>query len=89
MSLGGGYSTKLNAAVVNAASIGVTFVIAAGNSGADANNYSPASTEGDNVVAVSAFAQGDNWASFSNYGDPPIDWAGPGVSVESTYKGGG
>jgi subtilisin family serine protease len=41
---------------------------------------------------VSAFGQGsggsDLWASFSNYG-VGIDFAEPGVSILSTYKGGG
>ena len=32
---------------------------------------------------------GDQWASFSNYGNPPIDYCGPGVGVESTWKKGG
>ena len=31
----------------------------------------------------------DNWASFSNYGNPPIDYCAPGVSIKSTWKGGG
>jgi hypothetical protein len=28
-------------------------------------------------------------ASFSNYGNPPVDYAAPGVGVNSTWKGGG
>jgi hypothetical protein len=32
---------------------------------------------------------GDNWASFSNFGNPPIDYCAPGVSIYSTYKSGG
>ena len=31
----------------------------------------------------------DNWSSFSNYGNPPVDYCAPGSSVYSTYKGGG
>ncbi|MCX6225418.1 MAG: S8 family serine peptidase, partial [Bacteroidia bacterium] len=31
---------------------------------------------------------GDKWASFSNYGNPPVDWCAPGVSILSCYKGG-
>ena len=27
--------------------------------------------------------------SWSNYGNPPVDYAAPGVSILSTYKGGG
>jgi hypothetical protein len=38
---------------------------------------------------VSAFANGDTWASFSNYGNPPVDFGAPGVSIYSTYKSGG
>ena len=32
---------------------------------------------------------GDNFASFSNYGNPPVDCANPGVGVLSTYSDGG
>ena len=31
----------------------------------------------------------DQWASFSNFGNPPVDYCAPGVSVLSTWKGGG
>lgn len=88
MSLGGGYSQAVNDAVI-AASAKVKFAIAAGNSGADAANYSPASANGTNIFTVSAFAQGDTWASFSNWGNPPVDVGAPGVSILSTYKDGG
>jgi subtilisin family serine protease len=30
----------------------------------------------------------DSWASFSNYGNPPVDFCAPGVSIKSTWKGG-
>jgi subtilisin family serine protease len=89
MSLGGGISQALDDAVVAAAATGVKFTIAAGNSSANANNYSPARANGPNVYTVSSFAQGDNWSSFSNYGNPPIDYAEPGSSIYSCYKGGG
>lgn len=88
MSLGGGFSQALNDAVI-AASARVKFALAAGNESTDANTKSPASANGPNIVTVSAFGAGDAWASFSNYGNPPIDWAGPGVSVLSTYKDAG
>ena len=42
MSLGGGKSASVNAAVAGAVAKGVTMVVAAGNSNADACNYSPA-----------------------------------------------
>lgn len=88
MSLGGGYSQAVNEAVI-AASARVKFAIAAGNSGADAANYSPASANGTNIFTVSAFSEGDTWASFSNWGNPPVDFGAPGVGILSTYKGGG
>ena len=31
----------------------------------------------------------DPWSSFSNFGNPPVDYAEPGSSIPSTYKGGG
>lgn len=89
MSLGGGISQALDTAVVNAAAGGVKFAVAAGNNGANANNYSPARANGVNVYTVSAFANGDTWASFSNYGNPPVDFAEPGVSIKSTWLSGG
>jgi subtilisin family serine protease len=89
MSLGGSVSTALDTAVINAAATGVRFALAAGNESDDANNHSPARANGPNIYTVSAFAQGDKWASFSNYGNPPIDYAEPGVSIKSTWKDGG
>ncbi len=89
MSLGGGASTALDNAVISAAASGIKFVLAAGNSSADANNYSPARANGPNIFTVSAMSQGDNWASFSNYSNPPIDWCAPGVSILSTWRGSG
>jgi subtilisin family serine protease len=94
MSLGGGASTALDNAVIAAASKGVQFTLAAGNESVNANTRSPARAGGassnDTVYTVSAFGQtGDRFASFSNYGNPPIEWAEPGVSILSTYKGGG
>ncbi len=89
MSLGGGFSQALNDAVAAAADTGVKFAIAAGNESQNALNVSPASTEHPNVYTVSAIDSNDVFASFSNWGNPPIDCADPGVSVFSTYKDGG
>jgi len=89
MSLGGGVSQSLDDAVVNAAAGGVRFALAAGNESDSANNHSPARANGQNVFTVSAFAIGDKWASYSNYGNPPIDYAEPGSSIKSTWKDGG
>ncbi len=89
MSLGGGISTTLDNAVIAAASNGIKFVLAAGNSSTSATNSSPARANGTNVYTISAMNSSGNWASFSNYGNPPIDFCAPGVSVQSTYKSGG
>lgn len=88
LSLGGGASTMLDNAVTNAAAKGIRFAIAAGNSGAFAGNYSPARANGPNIYTVSAFGAGDTFASFSNFGNPPVDYAEPGVSIYSTWLGG-
>ena len=89
MSLGGGVSQALDSAVISAAATGVKFTLAAGNESQSATLHSPARANGPNVYTVSAFAKGDNWASYSNFGNPPIDYAEPGSSIPSTYKNGG
>jgi len=86
MSLGGGTSDSLDSAVENAADQGILFSIAAGNDSADAGNTSPARVEHANVYTVSAMDDTDSFASFSNFGNPPIECAGPGVDVFSTWK---
>lgn len=88
MSLGGPVSKALDDAVIEA-SAKVKFALAAGNESDNANNHSPARATGTNIYTVSAFSNGDYWASFSNYGNPPVDYAGPGVNVLSLKKGGG
>lgn len=87
MSLGGSFSQAVNDAVI-AASSTVKFAIAAGNESSDANGSSPASANGPNIYTISAMSQGDNWASFSNYGNPPVDFCEPGVAIKSTWPGG-
>lgn len=89
MSLGGGTSTTLDNAVMAAASNNVPFALAAGNESQPANNSSPARVNGAGIYTVSSMANGDNWSSFSNYGNPPVDYCAPGSSILSTYKGGG
>ena len=88
MSLGGGISPSLDAAVLGASS-SVKFVLAAGNESQNANNSSPARVNGSNIYTVSAIDINDNWAYFSNYANPPVDWCAPGVSIHSTWKGNG
>jgi subtilisin len=100
MSLGGsGYNQAEYDAIQGAVDKGVAFAVAAGNSDADANNYSPAAF--DNVLSVSALAdfnglpgggaaptcrtdQDDTLADFSNWGSA-VDIAAPGVCILSTY----
>lgn len=90
MSLGGsGSNSSLENAVKNAAGKGIKFALAAGNSGADANNFTPARANGTNIYTVSATASNDCLTSWSNYGNPPVDFAAPGSSILSTKKGGG
>lgn len=89
MSLGGGVSSTLDVAVQNASSGGVYFVLAAGNDSQHANNSSPARANGQYIVTVSASDINDNFASFSNFGNPPVDVCAPGVSVYSTSSSGG
>ncbi|KAH8592218.1 subtilisin-like serine protease-like protein PR1A [Bisporella sp. PMI_857] len=84
MSLGGSYSAALNTAVRSTISAGVTIVVAAGNSNANAANYSPASEP--LAITVGATTSADARASFSNYGTL-IDVFAPGVSVLSAWIG--
>jgi hypothetical protein len=89
MSLGGPVSSALDAAVLNAASLGIRFSIAAGNSSTSATTISPAHVQHPNVYTVSAHDQSGYFASFSNYGNPPVDYCAPGVNILSTANGGG
>ncbi|KAJ3112788.1 hypothetical protein HDU96_004168 [Phlyctochytrium bullatum] len=85
MSLGGGASAALDQAVANAVSAGVTFVVAAGNSNANACTASPA--RAPSAITVAASDINDVIASFSNRGSC-VDVIAPGVSVLSTWIGG-
>ncbi len=89
MSLGGGGYTLLDDAVKTAAGKGIKFALAAGNSATNAGTRSPARVEHDNVYTVSAIDSVDKFAYFSNYGNPPVDFAAPGVSVLSLWKDSG
>lgn len=90
MSLGAsGSNATLEKAVTDAAAKGIKFVLAAGNDGAHASGFTPARVNGANIYTISAVNSSDCMASWSNYGNPPVDYAAPGVSILSTRKGGG
>lgn len=87
MSLGSGVSSTLDNMVTSAASKGILFAIAAGNTGVDCSTVSPARVNADGVYTVSAIDSYNKlWAS-SNYG-LGVDFAAPGVNVTSTNKNG-
>jgi subtilisin family serine protease len=84
MSLGGGRSDILNAAVNNLANSGVFIAVAAGNDNANACNGSPSSAA--NAFSVAASDASDNRAWFSNYGGCVHAYA-PGVNIKSSWIG--
>ena len=84
MSLGGGKTQALDAAVNAAVRSGVHFAVAAGNDNADACKYSPAAAE--EPLTVGASALDDSRAYFSNYGKC-TDIFAPGLSIQSTWIG--
>jgi aqualysin 1 len=86
LSLGGGYNKAVNDAAANMVAKNVAVAVAAGNDGADAKNYSPASEP--SVLTVAAHDSNNNNASWSNFGTI-IDLSAPGVSVLSTSNNGG
>jgi subtilisin family serine protease len=86
LSLGGGLNSTINNAVTNLINSGVSVSVAAGNSNADACNYSPASV--GPALTVASVASNDTRASSTNYG-PCVDLYAPGVSITSTWNNGG
>ncbi|KAF4980317.1 hypothetical protein FZEAL_3634 [Fusarium zealandicum] len=84
MSLGGGKTQALDAAVNAAVRTGIHFAVAAGNDNADACNYSPAAAA--EPVTVGASALDDSRAYFSNYGKC-TDIFAPGLNIQSTWIG--
>ncbi len=80
MSLGGGYSQALNAAVGSAVADGITFAVAAGNSNADACGASPASEP--SAITVGATESNDAMAYYSNWGSC-VDVFAPGSGIVS------
>lgn len=84
MSLGGGASSSLDTAVANLHNKGVTVVVAAGNSSADACTSSPA--RAPLAITVGATDSADAQAWFSNYGSC-LDIYAPGVGITSAWIG--
>jgi subtilisin family serine protease len=87
MSLGGGASSTLDAAVRNSITKGVTYAVAAGNGDffgrqANACNYSPARVR--EAITVGATTSTDAKTSWSNYGDC-VDIFAPGASITSAW----
>lgn len=82
MSLGGGASSTVDSAVQSVINDGVTVVVAAGNSAADACTSSPARVPAALTVAASDAA--DRHASFSNWG-ACVDLYAPGVGIDSAW----
>jgi subtilisin family serine protease len=82
MSLGGSASSSIDTAVNNSINDGVTYAVAAGNSNANACNYSPARVAA--AITVGATTSSDARSSFSNYGSC-LDVFAPGSSITSTW----
>ena len=82
MSLGGGASTATDDAVNRMHNAGVTVVVAAGNSNANACNSSPA--RAPNAITVGATTSSDARASYSNFGNC-LDIFAPGSSITSAW----
>jgi subtilisin family serine protease len=83
LSLGGGASAALDAAIAGAVSKGVNVVVAAGNNNADACNYSP--SRAPSAITVGATTSSDTRASYSNYGSC-LDIFAPGSSILSAWN---
>ena len=87
MSLGGGASSAVDAAVNNSIADGVSYAVAAGNGNnggvpQDACKYSPARVSA--ALTVGATDKSDRPASFSNYGSC-VDLFAPGVGITSDW----
>jgi subtilisin family serine protease len=84
MSLGGDPNTYLDSAVANLSAQGLVFVVAAGNTGSDACNVSPARVPA--AITIAASASDDSWAPYSNSG-ACVDFIAPGSDTRSAWIG--
>ncbi|GCB50645.1 S8 family peptidase [Streptomyces sp. NL15-2K] len=82
MSLGGGVSTTLDAAVRRSIASGVTYAVAAGNSSTTASSSSPARV--GEAITVGATTSTDAKAGYSNYGSV-LDIFAPGSSITAGW----
>ena len=82
MSLGGGASTASDSAIDRAVAAGITAVVAAGNSNANACNSSPARAA--KAVTVGSTTNTDARSSFSNFGSC-VDLFAPGSNIKSAW----
>jgi subtilisin family serine protease len=90
MSLGGGGNTSADAAAANLVTThGLTVVVAAGNSNADACGFSPArqplmitvgATDANDARSIWTFGQASNWGTC-------LDWFAPGSAITSAWIG--
>lgn len=84
MSLGGPASSSVDIAVSNLVNKKITVVVAAGNSNADACNFTPARVAG--AITVGATESNDSRASYSNFGSC-LDVFAPGSAISSAWIG--
>ena len=85
MSLGGPVSSAIDTAVANSIAAGITYAVAAGNSAANACNFSPARVP--TALTVGATTDTDARSSFSNVGSC-LDLFAPGSSITSAWSTG-
>jgi subtilisin family serine protease len=85
ISIQSSYSEALNAAVDSAVASGVTVVVAAGNRGEDACNYSPSSAL--SAITVGATTSSDQMWAYSNSG-LCVDILAPGENITSASNTG-
>jgi len=83
MSLGGARSPAIDQAVNRSIAEGVTYVVAAGNDGADACADSPSHIPA--AITVAATGPDDQRAPWSDFG-PCVDLFAPGVGIRSAWR---
>ncbi len=83
------YSEILHEAIKQHQEAGISFVAAAGNARADADEtpFYPANYDLSNVISVAATNEEDELARFSNYGERSVHVGAPGVDINSTLPG--